>query len=68
MEHNIPQIIEAAGGRDAVLAALDIKLRVLLHHIQHGQLPAIWFWVLEDMAGEPLPRHLFSFKRPRRSG
>jgi hypothetical protein len=65
---NTSHIIDAAGGRQAVIDALGIKLRVLQHHIQHGQLPAVWFWVLEDMANQPLPRNLFSFKQPRRGG
>jgi hypothetical protein len=67
MEH-VNQIIDAAGGRKAVINALGIQLRVLLHHIQKNQFPAIWFWILEEMADEPLPRELFSFKPPRRSG
>lgn len=64
----ITQIIDAAGGRDAVIAALGIGQRVLQHHIQRGQLPAVWFWALEDMANRQLPRELFSFKAPRRGG
>jgi len=60
---NVTQIIEAAGGRQAVIAAFNIKLRVLLHHVQAGQLPAVWFAVLEDMANQQLPRELFSFKK-----
>ena len=66
--NHVNQIIDAAGGRKAVIDALGIQLRVLLHHIQKNQLPAIWFWVLDDMADATLPRDLFSFKPPRRSG
>lgn len=55
------EIVDAAG-RDVIKARLDVQDRVIRHHVARGQLPSDWFAALEDMTGQELPRHLFSFK------
>lgn len=54
-------IIEAAG-RANVRSRMDVGDRVLQLYIKDDKLPAAWFDSLEQMCGQPLPRHLFSFK------
>lgn len=54
--------IIAAVGRDRVKARFGVKDRVLQLYIKNGTLPAVWFDALEMMAGQALPRRLFSFK------
>jgi hypothetical protein len=59
---NTAQEIIDAASRPAVKARFDVQDRVIRHHIARGQLPSEWFAALEDMTGQALPRHLFSFK------
>lgn len=54
-------IIEAAG-RANVRSRMDVGDRVLQLYIKDDKLPAAWFDSLEQMCGQTLPRHLFSFK------
>ena len=55
-------IIKAAGGRKAVSDALGVVSGQVTNRASEGILPAAWFDALETMCGQPLPRHLFSFK------
>jgi len=54
-------IIEAAG-RDRIKAEFGVKDRVLQIYASTGILPASWFYALERLTGEELPRDVFSFK------
>jgi len=54
--------IIAAVGRDRIKAEFNLQDRVLQHYAAKGTLPASWFDTLERLAGQPLPRRLFSFK------
>ena len=49
-------------GRAQIMAAFEVGPRVLQHHAALGVLPSTWFAGMEALAGEPLPRQLFSFK------
>ena len=54
-------IVETVG-RERIKDAFKVKDRVIAHHLQHGTLPAIWYDALCKMAGQDLPRTLFTFK------
>jgi hypothetical protein len=49
-------------GADRVMQAVGVKKRRIDQARLDGQLPASWYHVLEELTGEPLPRHIFSFK------
>ena len=55
-------IIQAAGGRDAVAKAIGVIPRYITDRAREGELPASWFDSLEKMTKRKLPRELFSFK------
>lgn len=54
-------IINAAG-RDRLKVKFGVKDRVLQIYAATNMLPAAWFDALENMTGQQLPRHLFTFK------
>lgn len=54
--------IIATVGRDKIKAEFGVKDRVLQVYAATGILPAAWFDAMERLAGETLPRRLFSFK------
>lgn len=54
-------IINAAG-RDRLKVKFGVKDRVLQIYAATNMLPAAWFDALENMTGQHLPRHLFTFK------
>jgi hypothetical protein len=59
---DIKQIIEQAGGVDAVARRFG-KKREYVQRLQYGhKLPASWFAALEAMTERPLPHRLFSFQ------
>jgi hypothetical protein len=49
-------------GRERVMDLFGVKVRVIQHHLARGTLPADWYAGLCDLAGQDLPRHLFTFK------
>jgi hypothetical protein len=55
-------IIAAAGGRQAVAIAVKVSPENVTNLASAGKLPAAWFDALERLAGQTLPRHLFTFK------
>jgi hypothetical protein len=55
-------VITQAGGIDAVAARVGVRAESARVMASRGPLPASWFAALEDMTGQALPRHLFSFK------
>lgn len=55
------EIIDAVG-RDAIKARFGVQDRVVRLAISQDRIAASWFAALEEMTGQPLPRHLFSFK------
>jgi hypothetical protein len=46
-----------------IAATLGVTVTAVNERARLGKLPAAWFDALELMAGESLPRDLFSFKR-----
>jgi hypothetical protein len=42
--------------------ALDVQLKVVAAARRKGKLPSLWYDAAENLAGRPLPRHLFTFK------
>ena len=54
--------IISAAGRDRLKATFGVKDRVLQIYAATNMLPAAWFDALENMTGQQLPRHLFTFK------
>ena len=54
--------IISAAGRDRLKATFGVKDRVLQIYAATNVLPAAWFDALENMTGQTLPRHLFTFK------
>ena len=57
------EIIEAAGGRDAVASVFDLNPRHVGNILRaDDKLPASWYDRLEHITGQKLPRRLFSFK------
>jgi len=59
---DIKQIIEHAGGVDAVARRFG-KKREYVQRLQYGdKLPASWYAALEVMTEWQLPRSLFSFQ------
>ena len=54
-------IIETLG-REAIAAKLGIALRRVDRARTENALPASWYAALCDLAGQDLPRHLFTFK------
>ena len=57
----VHDIIDAAG-RDAIKDRFGVQDRVIRMAISQNRIAASWFAALEEMTGQPLPRHLFSFK------
>ena len=55
-------IINSAGGRAAVANLIGVGYDAVRFAERQGILPAAWFDLLESRLGQPLPRHLFSFK------
>ena len=51
-----------AVGRDAIKHRFGVQDRVIQSSISQNRIAASWFAALEEMTGQPLPRHLFSFK------
>ena len=49
-------------GREQVIARLGVDKRRVDRAALQSELPALWYAALEEMAGEPLDRSLFSFK------
>lgn len=49
-------------GRDAAAQCLDVSVHRIQQAERANEMPAAWYHALEQMAGRPLPRHLFSFK------
>ena len=54
-------IIDAVG-RDAIKNRFGVQDRVIRAATKQNRIAASWFAALEEMTGQPLPRHLFSFK------
>ena len=54
-------IIEAIG-RDRIKDRFGVNDRVVRHYAATGRLPAQWFAALCEMAGQDLPRTLFTFR------
>lgn len=57
------EIIDYLGGRDAVAAVVGVQNDAVRIAESKGYLPAPWYHLLENMAGRPLPRECFTFKR-----
>jgi hypothetical protein len=55
-------IISLAGGLDAIAKRVGVKAPSARVMLSRGLIPASWYFALCDMTGQPLPRHLFSFK------
>ena len=55
------QLLDTLGRRD-VATALGVSYFRVERATRAKRLPASWFDALEKMAGQPLPRHLFTFK------
>jgi hypothetical protein len=51
-------------GRSRVEAAFGVSKRRVDQWIQFNAIPSLYFHGLERMAGQPLPRPLFTFKEP----
>ena len=51
-------------GRNRVEAAFGVSKRRVDQWLQFNVIPSLYFHGLERMAGQPLPRGLFSFKEP----
>jgi hypothetical protein len=49
-------------GEDAIIAAIGVDRKRVQKARREPQLPSLWFDALERLAGQPLPRHLFTFK------
>lgn len=60
------QIINYIGAA-RVQGAFGVSKRRVDEWCQHNVIPALYFHGLERMAGQPLPRTLFSFKEPQAS-
>ncbi len=56
-----PQILDFIG-QSRVRRALSVKDDAVRKALKSGVLPASWYNTLEQLAGRPLPRSLFSFK------
>jgi hypothetical protein len=55
-------IISLAGGLDAIAKRVGVNKASARVMLSRGLIPSSWFAALEDMTGQTLPRHLFSFK------
>ncbi len=51
-------------GKANIAAKLGIGVRAVEIAVDKGALPAHWYDTLEGMAGRPLGRGAFTFKRP----
>ena len=49
-------------GRDVVKQRLGVEDRRIQQAARDNAMPASWYHALEEMAGRPLPRDIFSFK------
>ena len=49
-------------GRDRIVETLGVDKRRVNRAAYDDQLPALWYAALCDLAGQDLPRELFSFK------
>ena len=49
-------------GRDAIAQKLGVALRRVDRARTEERIPASWYAGLCDLAGQDLPRHLFTFK------
>jgi len=50
-------------GSAQLMAALGVKADAVRKAVSAGRLPASWYHTCEELAGRPLPREAFSFKR-----
>ena len=57
-----PRDIIETLGRDAIVKALGVAPRRVDRARTEDALPASWYAALCDLAGQDLPRHLFTFK------
>ena len=55
-------IIDLCGGDEAVMAAVGTGRKRILQARTGDKLPALWFDAMEKLAGQPLPRDVFTFK------
>jgi hypothetical protein len=55
-------IISLAGGLDAIAKRVGVNKASARVMLSRGLIPSSWFAALEDITGQTLPRHLFSFK------
>jgi hypothetical protein len=63
---NTPREILDYIGRDRCASALGVSLARVERATRDGHLPAAWLDTLERIAGRPLPRAAFAFKRSDR--
>lgn len=57
----VAEIINSIG-RNRIEAAFGLSRRRVDEWVQFNMIPSLYFHGLERMAGQPLPRNLFSFK------
>ncbi len=50
-------------GRDRLMAEIGVKSSAVRMAEKSGQAPALWYDAMERLAGRPLDRKLFTFKR-----
>ena len=58
---NASDIIDALG-QDAICQRMDIKADAVAKARKAGKLPSAWYAALCELAGQDLPRHVFTFK------
>jgi hypothetical protein len=49
-------------GDEALAARVSVKSEAIRKARGKGKIPSLWYDACEQLAGRPLPRHLFSFK------
>jgi len=57
-----PEIVNHIGSAQ-LMAALGVKADAIRKAVSVGRLPASWYHTCEELAGRPLPREAFNFKR-----
>jgi len=60
---NTPREILEYVGQERAAAALGVTLYRVDRAARSPSLPASWLDTLEKLAGQPLPRNVFAFKR-----